>query len=264
MFYVNVNNGAATVLGSYANTAYTAIAIPTNSVAYAVNSLNNLLIFGVQGTVNNNNTITKPITGLAAGENIAGLDMRPLNGQLYGLGSLGSIYTINAASGVATLAFTLSTPLSGSSFGFDFNPVVDRIRIVSNTGQNLRFNPNDGTTTPDAALNPGSPSVGSVAYTNNFAGTATTSLFAIDYTTDQLLQINPPNAGTVVVIGSLGANAPTASGFDIGGTSGTGYALFKYGNVTRIFRINTATGHATVSGSLGSNTISGFTIGLGF
>ena len=68
----------------------------------------------------------------------------------------------------------------GTSFGFDFNPAVDRIRIVSNTGQNLRFNPNDGVVNVDGNLNPGTPSISAAAYTNNFAGTATTSLFAID------------------------------------------------------------------------------------
>jgi hypothetical protein len=34
--------------------------------------------------------------------------------------------------------------LAGTSFGFDFNPTVDRIRLVSDSGQNLRLNPNSG------------------------------------------------------------------------------------------------------------------------
>ena len=29
-------------------------------------------------------------------------------------------------------------------FGFDFNPAADRIRVVSNTGQNLRLHPDTG------------------------------------------------------------------------------------------------------------------------
>ena len=42
-------------------------------------------------------------------------------------------------------------PASGS-FGVDFNPVADRLRIVSNTGQDLRANVDTGATTVDGAL----------------------------------------------------------------------------------------------------------------
>ncbi len=193
-----------------------------------MDAANNLLIFNPQIYYSNTNIgsiITKPITGLA-GVTIHGIDFRPLNGQLYALGSNGGVYTINTANGAASLAFTLSTPLSGTSFGFDFNPVVDRIRIVSNTGQNLRFNPNDGAVLVDSTINPPTSVLSSVAYTNNFAGATSTALYAIDAINDQLVQINPPNAGTAVVIGSLQANADTTSAFDIGGTSGIAYALF--------------------------------------
>jgi hypothetical protein len=34
--------------------------------------------------------------------------------------------------------------LNGSSFGFDFNPTVDRIRVQSDADQNLRLNPATG------------------------------------------------------------------------------------------------------------------------
>ena len=271
LLQIDLTTGNAQVKASYSQN-YTGIAIPTQSVAYAVNSDNNLLIFSLSNSYSNysyngfgdNNVVLKPITGLQAGESIIGLDMRPLNGQLYGLGSTGKIYTLNASSGAATLAFALSVPLSGNSFGFDFNPVVDRIRIVSNTGQNLRFNPNDGTTIVDGNLNPGTPSITAVAYNNNFAGTTSTTLFAIDHNTDKLYQLNPPNAGTLVLIGSLGIDISSASGFDYGGTSGRAYGVFNTGYSTKIYRIDTGTGQATETGSLGSSIINGFTIGLGF
>ena len=216
------------------------------------------------GNGNNNQIVVKPITGLMGAETILGLDMRPLNGQLYALGSSGNIYTINASSGLATFAFALSVPLSGTSFGFDFNPLVDRIRIVSNTGQNLRVNPNDGAVLVDGALNPGTPAITAVAYTNNFAGTATTTLFGIDANTDALYQINPPNAGTVVPVGNLNRNITAAYGFDIGGTSDIAYAVLRSGNNAKIFRINTTTGASFNIGSLGNVVVTGFTVGLGF
>lgn len=277
LFEVSLYSGNAEVLATFPGTMYTAIAIPTASVAYATTSTNQLLIFGLQsyngygggfgggyGGGYNSGTITKTITGLSSGETILGLDMRPLNGQLYALGSNSNIYTINSASGVATLAYNLSPAIPGTSFGFDFNPVVDRIRIVSNTGQNRRFNPNDGTVTVDGTLNPGAPAVSSVAYNNNFAGTLTTTLFAIDHNNDKLYQISPPNAGTLVLVGNLGINIPAANGFDYGGTSNNAYVVFNSGYNTNIYRINTTSGGATQTGSLGSSVINGFTIGLGF
>ena len=38
-----------------------------------------------------------------------------------------------------------SPPLNGTGFGFAFDPVADRIRVVSDSEQNLRINPDTGT-----------------------------------------------------------------------------------------------------------------------
>lgn len=267
LFEVDLATGDADVKATF-STNYTAIAIPTSSVAYAVTSTNDLLIFGLQfggfGGGNSNGVISKTITGLQAGETIQGLDMRPLNGQLYALGSNNNLYTINSSSGVATLAFTLSSTIPGTIIGFDFNPLVDRIRIVSNTGANRRVNPNDGIVTVDSSLNPGSPAITAAAYTNNFVGTTATTLFAIDHNNNKLYQVNPPNAGTIVFVGNLMVDIPAENGFDIGGTSNNAYAVFKSGNKTNIYRINTTTGRAFKTGSLGNAIINGFAIGLGF
>ncbi len=260
---IKLSTGEAKVRTTFPGRDYTAIAIPTASVAYAVDGANNLLIFGLM-SYNNNNVISKPVTGLAAGDVLIGIDMRPLNGQLYGLGINSNVYTINTASGLATLAFTLIPTLSGTSFGMDFNPTVDRLRIVSNTGQNLRFNPNNGIVIVDLNLNPGTPNISAVAYTNNFAGSTMTELYGLDYTTNKFIEIDPPNAGTIVEIGNTNVNVPEANGFDIGGTSNDGYAVFKSGYSTKIYRINTTSGYAYPTGSIGNSTINGFAIGLGF
>jgi len=199
-------------------------------------------------------------------ENILGIDMRPATGQLFALGSSSRIYAINMSSGAATMvgAAPLTTLLVGTSFGFDFNPTVERIRVISNTGQNLRLNPNDGAVAAvDMPLNPGTPMVNGAAYTNNFAGATTTVLFDIDPATDKVYTQNPPNNGTLVELGNLGVDATGEVGFDIGGTSNKPYALLNVGGTARIYSLNTTTGAVTKVATF-PNTARGFAIGLGF
>jgi hypothetical protein len=219
---------------------------------YGVTTGNQLVRF--ESATPANTSAALAITGLQAGENILGIDFRPVNGQLYALGSTSRLYTINVLTGVATQvgsagAFTLS----GTNFGFDFNPTVDRIRVVSDTGQNLRLNPNDGTlSATDPNLNPGAPSVTAAAYTNNFAGATTTTLYDIDTTTNSLYQQNPANAGTLVLVGSLGVVASGVNGFDIASSNGAAYAALTVGGATNLYTINLATGAATLVGAIGN------------
>lgn len=261
LFSVNLETGKAIVLAKFdMSQMYTGIAIPTQPVAYAVDAGNHLLIFNPEKPAV---SVSKPISGTAPGETILGIDFRPANGQLYALGSSSTLYTINASSGAATSVGMLSTPISGTHFGFDFNPTVDRIRIISNTGQNLRVNPTDGVAIVDGQLNPGTPAVTAAAYANNFAGATSTMLFGIDTQADKLFQLSPPNDGTLVEIGNLGINAEAANGFDISSTEGMAYALLTAGGSTKLYTINTTTGVAKASSSF-SSPVSGFTIGLGF
>src|SRR5262245_34124567 len=153
-----------------------------------ITTTGNLVTFdsATPGTI----STTVGVTGLQAGETILGIDFRPANAVLYGLGSTSRLYTINSTTGAATQvgsagAFTLS----GTGFGVDFNPVPDRLRVVTDTSQDLRLNPNDGTlaaTDTLLAYATGDPNVGTTArvvgsaYTNNFNGAATTTLYGID------------------------------------------------------------------------------------
>lgn len=262
LYLMNTATGKAKDLGKL-ETAIIGLAIPTAHVAYAADSSNNLHIFNLSepGT-----PMMKAITGLQAAEGIVGIDMRPVNGQLYALGSTGRLYTINTATGTATMVGAGPVNvLSGTDFGFDFNPTVDRIRVVSNTGQNFRINPNDGSLSAnDGNLNPGTPNVTGAAYSNNFPGASSTVLYDIDATTDVLYTQNPPNAGTLVSIGSLGIDISSSNGFDIGGTSNMAYALLTVGGTNSIYTINTSTGAAMLSRSFPSATIKGFAVGLGF
>lgn len=231
---------------------------------FGVTTSNALVRF--ESTSPSNSVVTvATITGLQAGENILGIDFRPANGQLYALGSSSRIYIINPRTGVATAvgaagAFTLT----GTDFGFDFNPVADLIRIVSNTGQNLRVNPNTGALTgTDTNLNPGTPSVTATAYSNDFVGTTATTQYDIDTATDRLFIQNPPNAGTLTLVGSLGVDATGVNGFDIASrrvgadvNSNMAFAALTVGGTTGIYSINLTTGAATLvtNGSLPAGT----------
>ncbi|MCS3530596.1 DUF4394 domain-containing protein [Chryseobacterium sp. JUb7] len=258
---VDLNNGKATHIGTLQQ-AIIDLAIPTEAVAYAIDNSNNLQIFNPNSPM----PVSKTVTGLQSGENILGIDFRPLNGQLYALGSSSRIYTLNLGTGAATAVGSspFATLLSGTDFGFDFNPVVDKIRVVSNTGQNLRLDPvTGGITAVDTVINPVGAMISSAAYTNNFAGTTATTLFVIDHNTDKLYQQNPPNNGTLVETGSLGINITSTNGFDIGSMSQKAYLMASVSGSTKIYSVNTATGTAT-SVSDYPNAVKAFAVGLGF
>jgi hypothetical protein len=194
------------------------------AILYAVTPSNRLLTFSssAPGTILNN----VPITNLQTGERIVGIDMRPANNWLYGLGSTSQLYVINQVTGAAIRIGAPFTPaLAGTEFGVDFNPTVDRIRVVSDTGQNLRLHPDTGAVAGvDLPLNYAAgdanagrtPGVDAVAYTNPDNDPATgTTLFDIDSALDTVAIQNPPNNGTLNTNGALGVGAVRV-GFDIG------------------------------------------------
>lgn len=205
------------------------------------------------------------ITGLVgADERILGIDMRPASGKVYGLGSSGNLYTLNAATGAATfVAALMADPadlvnpfagLSGSSFGIDFNPTVDRLRITSNAGQNLRMNVDTGLVTTDTALNGSTSSISASAYSNNDTDpTTATVLYGIDGGSDKLFIQTPPNDGIQVAVGALGVNTSNVAGFDISGATGRAYAALTDGDTGKsgLYRIDLASGAATWVGAFG-------------
>lgn len=267
LYNINLSTGAATMVSEPLNAAIGSIAIYTRPVAYAVCQDGKLLIFDP----NNIDIISKEISGLAAGEHLVGIDFRPLNGQLYALGSASNLYTVNASSGALTKVGTgkLSTRLSGTAFGFDFNPTVDRIRVVSNTGQNLRLHPVTGEVAAvDGNLNPGDPSVIAAGYTNSvpeaFANAnATTELFVVDAATSALFIQNPPNDGVLVSVGSLGISIEGTAGFDVSARNNRGYGIFSTAGQNGLFTVDLASGSTSVMGNF-PTAVTGFALGLGF
>jgi Domain of unknown function (DUF4394) len=206
------------------------------------------------------------IAGLVPDTSLVGIDFRVQDGKLYGVGNMGGIYTIDPRAS-ATPVNTLTIALNGTSFGVDFNPAADRLRIISDTGQNLRHNVNaGGVTIADGTLNytAGTPAAGvtGAAYTNNDLDTTTgTTLFDLDSTLDQIALQSPPNNGSLVATGSLTTDASPAVGFDIYSTVRNGVTIDveAFASLTStedgrvgLYAINLLTGKSTSRGKFKS------------
>lgn len=219
----------------------------TTAEGIGLNTNNQLVRFAL----NNPNQVTeKNITGLLVNEKFLGIDYRlrtstDQSGKLYGLTDKANLYTINPETGLASLISTLKpaanstyTQLNGTSFAVDFNPAADRLRVISNTGQNLRINVDTGDTLRDGDINGIAGAViTAAAYINSFKTSITppsilsTELFDLDQTNQQLVKQNPPNDGTLNRLGGLGISLGLNNGFDIAGGD-NGYALATVANAS--------------------------------
>src|SRR5947207_1869584 len=207
------------------------------AVIYGVDTQDNL--FSFDSAAPNQIISGHFITGLSGGEHIIAIDFRPLTGELYAMSTLNKLYTVDTSTAALSAVGSGFTPqLNGNSFGFDFNPTVDRIRVVSDADQNLRLNPTTGglaaidTSPVYAAGDPTAgknPSVVGAAYSNNVDGATTTTLYDIDSVLDTLVIQNPANAGTLNTVGALGVDVTNLLGFDIG-PDGTAYAAMQTTN----------------------------------
>jgi hypothetical protein len=215
------------------------------------------------------------VVGAAAGDRLVGLDVRPATRTLYGLGDNGDTgqdYIVQLNFDVKPAGFDGTAFVSpvgarydtqGGQFGFDFNPTVDRIRVVSDFEQNLRLNPDTGAAIVDgelryAATDPNAgadPEESHVAYTPAPFGGMTT-LYGIAVNQDVLVTQNPANAGTLNTIGSLGVEVGRIGGFDIGrSVSGPGtvaYAALREAGESgsSLFRVDLGTGRLTRLGAI--------------
>ncbi|MEV6239275.1 DUF4394 domain-containing protein [Lentzea sp. NPDC051838] len=208
----------------------------------------------------------RAIQGFSGDTFALGLDYRVQDGLMYLVGDKGGVYTVKlpptpSQDPVITKVSQLTVPLYGTKFGVDFNPAVDRLRVVSDTGQNLRHNLGDNTTTEDAVLST-PPALGptrgvtAAAYTNNDLNPDTaTTLFDIGTGTDEVLIQSPANNGLLTATGKLGVDAADA-GFDIFSTLSNGKAVSSSGFATLVasngsaslYSVNLLGGSATLVG----------------
>ncbi|MGW1343244.1 DUF4394 domain-containing protein [Kribbella sp. NPDC002412] len=217
---------------------------------------------------------TAKVQGLQDDQRLVGIDYRVQDSKLYGVGDRGGIYTINTTRnlGQTTKVSQLTVALTGQSFGVDFNPAANRLRVISDTGQNLRHNLDDpagtpaaGTTATDGTLAyPGVPpappttasQVTAAAYTNNDLDPNTaTTLFDIDTMLDQVVIQSPANAGLLAPTGKLTVDAGPWAGFDISTRrdGNRGFAVLEVGGRMRLYDIGLTTGKATRLGTFPSN-----------
>ncbi|MER6253437.1 DUF4394 domain-containing protein [Streptomyces sp. NPDC001584] len=207
------------------------------------------------------------VSGLQGDTKLVGIDFRVQNENLYGVGDRGGIYTLDTTNARATKVSQLTVPLSGGQFGVDFNPSANRLRVISDTGQNLRHNIDDaaallGTTVDGTLTNPTTPpstamGVTGAAYTNNDLNPATaTTLFDLDTMANRISLQSPANAGTLAPTGNLGVDAALDAGFDIyyNAKTGTnkGFATLGTGSSYSLYEINILNGKATSRGAFPS------------
>jgi hypothetical protein len=232
------------------------------------------------------------LAGVTAGDTIVSIDRRPQNGFLYGLGfnaTAGTVqlYSISGTTGFATpigatgsfVAADGVTPApvgagAGTAFGLDFNPTVDRVRVVNGAGQNFRMNPNNGAfvdgntmvanVNMDGSINGATNAVQETAYANSAPNVTVTTQYTLDAGTDAVCIQNPPNAGTQGQCQALSAAVDSVLGFDIAPNATTAAALAVVklaGQGDEVLaNVDLTNGALTNLGSIGSGGITGLAL----
>lgn len=185
-------------------------------------------------------TKTIDVTGV---DRLLGIDLRPADKMVYGVGADGSLVSINLETGAATAVSKLDVMLpDGVSASVDFNPMADKLRVMGSDGTNLRVDPASGKVTTDGklAFEAGDanaeqqPNIVATAYLNSFGKPEKTAMYDID-ARGWFIQQTKPNDGTLKTIGELGIQLGDTAAFDIQTTAdgantawlATGGALYK-------------------------------------
>ncbi|MFC7513398.1 DUF4394 domain-containing protein [Herbaspirillum sp. GCM10030257] len=254
---------------------------PRKETVYAVTAANHLIKFnaGEPGKL----LSQQPLVGMHDKETLLGIDYRVAKGWLYGLSSSGRLYRINTGNGTVTMIGSGSVAMmqAVSEVGFDFNPTVDRIRVVSNKGENLRIHPDTGAIVDGDPNTPGLqadgklvyaagdihagriPAIVAAGYTYNKQDEKLTTNFAIDAAYGTLVTqgsregktpVVSPNTGQVYTVGPLGMGAVEKVSFDIADVSGAAFvAASQLGALSSSwYEVNLDTGKATRIGTIGA------------
>lgn len=212
------------------------------------------------------------VVGLAPGESVVGMDFRVARGVLYVLSDRGQLYTLDTSTARLTPVGqgVARAQLRGQKVGVDFNPVADRIRVVTESGQNWRMHPDSGQWIEgDGPLayvagdpqHGKQPRVAAAAYTYNKDNDKITTNYAIDLGQGLLVRqgslegVQPvvlPNTGQLQVVGPLGVKNMTDASFDIADTNNAALAALYDGRRVRLYDIRLETGQATLLGTIGN------------
>lgn len=260
---------------------------PARDTIYAVNTSHRLLEFNAgqpQHTLS-----SRPLTGLMPGERLIGLDYRVAQGQLYALGLSGQLYRIDTRTATASpIGTPQPLPKEGAtSWGMDFNPTVDRIRVVNDAGFNLRLHPDNGAIIDGNTQQPGlqfdtplaydasdmnagkTPTIVAAGYTYNKGNGKITTNYALDGRLGLLVHqgskegeqpVISPNTGRLFTVGSLGVGSFQQATLDISDLDNTAYAAITQDGRSVWYRIDLATGRATRIGTVAGGPVVGAAI----
>ncbi|WP_295552251.1 DUF4394 domain-containing protein [uncultured Pseudacidovorax sp.] len=236
---------------------------------------------------------SRPVTGLPSGDPVVGIDFRVAYGQLYALTRSGRLYLLATDTGEAkpVAAAATSVPMDArETYGMNFNPVVDRLRVVNCAGQNFRLHPLTNEVVDNEPDTPGlqldgrlvyaasdsgagkGACVKAVAYTYNKRDPKLTSNYAIEASQGWLLLqgslegVTPvvlPHTGQLTTVGSLGMGRIEAVQFDIADRDNDALAAIRLTptSPTQLYRIRLESGSSTLLGTLGQGApVLGFAI----
>lgn len=156
---------------------------------------------------------------------LLGIDWRPGTEQLIGVTDGFQVVAIDWTNGEVSVIADMNAPLDyaeGATVIVDVNPAADALRFMSGT-TNHRVNLGTGEVTLDGELAYAAdgeqagetPMIDGTAYTNSVGRPESTAMYNIDTGLDALVRQNPPNDGTNMVVGMLGADVSAPIGFDI-------------------------------------------------
>jgi hypothetical protein len=221
------------------------------------------------------------VKGLQSGEQLLGIDYRVARGVLFAYGSSGRLYTLNTETGAATaVGSPIAVKTVGNETGFDFNPTVDRIRLVTDSGQNLRLHPDTGAVVDSDAKAPGlqtdgtltyaandvnagrKPRIMAAGYTYNKTNEKITTNFAIDGALGTLVTQGTregatpavsPNSGQLFTVGALGSGPVARAALDIADTNNAAFAALTPAGAktSALYLVNLDNGSAQRIGGIG-------------
>lgn len=238
-----------------------------NYTAYALTSTGSIITFDTSkpGSI----SATASVSGLSTGETLVQIGYRPADSTLYGITSDNLLVTVAPGSGAVTFvsssAFSSDT-LSSPTISFD--PVQDQLRLVS-TEYNLRISSSGTLVASNTKLAFASsdtysgktPQIAAIGYSNPASGATSTTLYALDVTTQSLLRVGDADvsstssvdAGLLHTIGSTGVTFTIDAGLCLQSGSTTAYAVLQQsGSGAALYTIDLSSGAASEVGAIGS------------
>lgn len=228
----------------------------------------------------------RPLTGLASGEAVLGLDFRtrPHGPTLYAWSSAGRLYVLDTASA----ALRAVSPPAGSGIlssaqlphGVEVDPVQDQLRVIDATGRNWRVDLDTGIAIDADPARPGLQPDGRLVFAQrdwNAEATAqllasahshhggASTAFAIDRSTGSLVTqgaragarpVVSPNFGRLYTVGPLGLAPLQDAAFDMAPRSQVALAAIRTAPEPRtgLYHINLDNGQARWLGWVGDGT----------